>query len=180
MTHIEIPLVLGDNYISFRATSINTINEILTTSGIKGDILKFIKWDPIQQKEIPIAVDGTEYIQEGRGYYLFVSSPGIISYEGTEYSLTFDQFTSRIVKEWNLLGTGKDMIVTQSWCKIMDPVTLLPVTILQPDHSYWVNYDECMKTSIGSSALTALAAVGTVLFAYYMLNKFGYIGKRID
>ena len=73
MTQIEIPLTLGDNFISFPATSTSTINEILTLSGIKANISKFIKWDSIQQKEIPIDIDGIEYIEEVRGYYLHIT-----------------------------------------------------------------------------------------------------------
>lgn len=182
MVQIEIPLTLGDNYISFRATSSSTIDEILTSSGIKANILKFIKWDSIQQGEVPVNIYGTEYIEEGIGYYLYITSPGTILYEGTEYSITFDQFRSRIVREWNLLGTGKDIIVPQTWCKIIDPVTSLPITALQPNHSYWVYYDDCIQPvipSIESSSFAAIATIGTILFTFYMLGKFG-IGKRIE
>jgi len=182
MTQIEIPLTLGDNFISFRATSTSSINEILTSSGIKGNISKFIKWDSIQQKEVQVAIDGTEYIDEGRGYYIYITAPGTIVYEGTEYSVTFDQFRSRIVQGWNLLGTGKDVIVPQTWCRTIDPITSLPIITLQPNHSYWVYYDDCIQpiaSSVGSSSFAAIAALGTILFTFYMLSKFG-IGKRID
>src|SRR3972149_1417185 len=182
-TQIEIPLILGDNYISFPARSTSTINEILISSGIKGNMLKFIKWDSVQQKDVPIAIDGTEFIEEGRGYYLYITSPGTIIYDGIEYSMTFDQFRSRIVKEWNLLGTGKDIIIPQNWCRIIDPITSLSVTILQPNHSYWVHYDECIQPTspgIGSSTLTVIAIIGSVLFTYYLLREFSIIGKPIE
>lgn len=170
MTQIEIPLTIGDNYVSFRATSVSSINEILTSSGIKVNISKFIKWDSIQQKEVPVVTDGAEYIEEGRGYYLFITSPGTIIYDGTEYSMTFDQFKSRIVQDWNLLGTGKDIIVPQAWCKIVDPITSLPVTILQPDHSYWVNYDECTKHT--TSAGTTIGIIASALVIIAILKQF--------
>lgn len=182
MSQNTILLNIGDNFISFPATSISTINEILTSSGIKGNISKFIKWDSIQQKEVPVAIDGTEYIEEGRGYYLYTTSPGTIIYDGIEYSMTFDQFRSRIVQGWNLLGTGSNTAIPSAWCKITDPITLLPVTILQPNYSYWVHYDECIQPiqpSIGSSSLTAIATIGTILFTYYLLMKFRIIGKPL-
>lgn len=176
MTQIEIHLTLGDNFISFPATSTSTINEILTSSGIKANIFEFTKWDSIQQKEIPVDIDEIEYIDEGRGYYIYATSPGTIIYNGIEYSLTFEQFKSRIVQGWNLLGTGKDIIVPQTWCKIIDPITLLPVTILQPNHSYWVNYDECAKPE-GASAEYALGMVVSGLFLIYLLREFRVLQK---
>ncbi len=171
MVLTEIPLTIGDNFISFPATSSSTINDILTSSGIKGNILKFIKWDSIQQKEIPIVIDGIEYIEEGRGYYVYVTSPGTIAYDGTEYTTTFDQLKSRIVKGWNLLGVGKDTIIPQTWCKIQDPITLLPVTILQPNHSYWINYDECVQPR-GADIGSILGFTVSSLFLIYMLKEF--------
>jgi hypothetical protein len=180
MTQIEIPLTIGDNYISFPATSTNTINDILTSSGIKANISKFIKWDSIQQKEVPVATDDTEYIEEGRGYYLYITSPGTIIYDGTEYSITYDQFISHIVQGWNLLGIGKDTIVPQTWCKIIDPITSLPITILQSGHSYWVNYSDCIQptsASIGSTSFEAIFIIGTILMTYYYIRELGIIGK---
>jgi hypothetical protein len=170
MTQIDIPLTTGDNFISFRATSTSTIHEILTSSGIEANISKFIKWDSIQQKEIPVDIDGIEYIEEGRGYYLHITLPGTITYEGTEYTTTFEQFKSRIVQNWNLLGTGKDIIVPQTWCNIVDPITSLPVTILQPDHSYWVNYDECIQPTTSTGELVGIVA--SVLVSIAILKQF--------
>lgn len=137
MTYIEIPLTSGYNYISFRATSSMTINEILTSSGIKSYTTSFTKWDSVQQIYLNVDINNIEYIEEGRGYCIYITSPGTIAYEGTEYSMIFDQFRSRIVQGWNLLGTGKDVIFPQAWCKIIDPITRLPVTILSPNYSYW-------------------------------------------
>lgn len=171
MTQIEISLTLGDNYISFPATSTSTIHEILTLYGIKANILEFTKWDSIQQKEIPVDIDGIEYIAEGIGYYIFATSPGTITYDGTEYTITFDTFKSRIVKDWNLLGTGKDIIVPTSWCKIIDPITLFPVTVLQPNRAYWVNHSECVQPS-GASIESTLGFVVSGLFLIYLLREF--------
>ena len=171
MTRVIIKLNIGDNYISFPAKSTNTIGEILSSSGVKGNILKFIKWDSIQQKEVPVYIDGAEYIEEGRGYYLYATYPGNITYDGTEYSITFDQFRLRIVKGWNLLGVGKDAIVPQFWCKILDPITNTPVSILEPTKSYMVNYDECIPPS-GASTESAVGLAVSIFFLIYMLRGF--------
>lgn len=156
MTQIEIPLIPEYNYISFPAlpSPFPTYNfrTIFTDSGIIDDIgtdtygnKMFYRYDPMSNNYIPINIDNG-HIEEGKGYCLYITStsPNNIVYEGTEYSITFDQFKSRIIKGWNLLGVGKDIIFPTSWRKILDPMTLLPTTILQPDHAYWVNYDECM------------------------------------
>lgn len=174
MMQIEIPLSSGDNYISFPATSTSTFNDILTSSGIKANILEFTKWDSIQQKELPVDINDAEYIEEGRGYYIYITSPGTIRYDGIEYSMTFDQFKSRIVQHWNLLGTGKDIIVPQAWCKVVDPITLLPVTILQPNRAYWVNYDECMKPD-STNIESILGFTVSALFLIYLLKEFNVL-----
>jgi hypothetical protein len=173
MTHIEIPLVLGYNFISFRATSSMTINEILTSSGIKSNISIFTKWDAIQPAYIQVDIDGTEYIEEGRGYCIYITSPGTIAYEGIEYTMTFDQFKSHIIQGWNLLGTGKYVIFPQAWCKIIDPITRLPVTILSPNYSYWVHYGDCIKPTMSYG--TSIAIIASSLVAFAILKQFKVI-----
>lgn len=191
MTLITIQLVQGQNYISFPASSTYNFRTIFTNSGVMNDIgtdafqnKMFYRYDPILNNYIIIDLD-TGYIEQGRGYYLYVTSatPGVITYDGIEYTLTFDQFKSRIIKGWNILGVGKDAIVPQTWCKILDPITMTPVTILEPKRSYLVNYDECIQPgvpSIGSSSLGAIAMIGTVLFTFYMLHKFSIVGKPME
>ena len=171
MTYIEIPLTPGYNYISFRATSSMTINEILISSGIKSNISIFTKWDSVQQTYLNVDINNIEYIEEGRGYCIYITSPGTIAYEGTEYSMTFDQFKSRIVQGWNLLGTGKDIIVLQAWCRVIDPLTGLPVIILLPNYSYWVHYGDCIQPS-STSFGSALGFTVSALFLIYMLKEF--------
>jgi len=50
---IQISLNEGDNFISFPANSADNFGTILTGSGIKDNILKFVKYHPILG-EIPI------------------------------------------------------------------------------------------------------------------------------
>lgn len=179
MTIITIPLVQGPNYISFPASSVYNFRTIFTNSGIIDDIgadasgnKMFYRYDPILNNYAIVNVD-TGRIEEGKGYYLYITStsPNNISYEGIEYSTTFDQFKSRIVKGWNLLGVGKDSIVPQFWCKILDPITNVPVTILEPTKSYMVNYDECVSPS-GGSIESAVGFSVSLFFLIYMLRGF--------
>ncbi len=179
MTEITIPLIQGKNYISFPAyyptynfrtifTSSGTINDIGTDpSGNK----MFYRYDPMLGNYVLIDID-TEYIEEGKGYYLYITSisPHNIVYEGTEYSITFDQFKSRIIKGWNLLGIGKDVIVPTSWCKILDPITNTQVSILEPTKSYMVNYDEC--TIPERSYGTTIAIIASTLVSLAILKEF--------
>jgi hypothetical protein len=178
MTSITIQLVQGKNYISFPATSVYNFRTIFTDSGIMNGIgidssqnKMFYRYDPISNDYIPIDLD-IEHIEQGKGYYLYAASasPGIISYDGIEYTITFDQFKSRIVKGWNILGVGKDIIVPKTWCKILDPVTMIPVTILESKHSYLVNYDECIMST--ASYGTTIAVIASTLVAFAILKQF--------
>lgn len=182
MTEITIPLTQGKNYISFPAlpspfptynfrtifTSSGTINDIGTDpSGNK----MFYRYDPMLGNYVLIDID-TEYIEEGKGYYLYITSisPHNIVYEGTEYSITFDQFKSKIIKGWNLLGVGKDAIVPTSWCKILDPITDTQVVILKPTKSYMVNYDECTVSEMGFESMIVIMA--SALVSFEILKEF--------
>jgi hypothetical protein len=191
MTSIAIQLVQGPNYISFPASSLNTFRTIFTDSGTIDDIdidssgnKMFYRFDPILNNYVLINVD-MGHIEEGKGYYLYIKSisPHNIAYEGIEYTVTFDQFKSRIIKGWNLLGVGKDAIIPQYWCTILDPITNNIVTILEPTKSYMVNYDECVQPdtpSIGSASMGAIIAIGTILGTYYLLRRFSIIGKPLS
>lgn len=186
-----IQLVQGKNYISFPASYAYNFRILFTESGIMNDIMTdvpgnklFYKYDPIFEQGLVLVDLDFEYIEPGKGYRLDIisESPGSIIYDGIEYTITFDQFKSRVVKGLNLLGVGKDQIIPQAWCKIFDPKTMTPVTILEPKHAYAVYYDDCIQPvayNVGSSSFAVIAGVGTILFAYYMLSKFGIV-KRID
>ena len=192
MTLITIPLALGLNYISFPASSTYNFRKIFTDSLVMDNIgtdplgnKMLYRYDPIFKNDWVLIDIDLGYIEKGEGYYLYVTSasPGTITYEGIEYTITFDQFKSRIVKGWNILGVGKDPIVPQTWCKILDPMTMTPVTILEPKHSYLVNFDECVgpsAPSVGSASMGAIAAIGTILMTYYLLREFSIIGKPIE
>lgn len=171
-TQIIIPIKIGDNYISFPATSIDNFETILTNSQIKNSIDKFIKFDPMLQEEKPINYL-TDYIEKGRGYYIHSAVDGSIIYDGIEYALTFDQLISQIFTGWNLIGVGSIPIIPLSWCKVIDPETLFPVSIFEPTKAYWINYDDCKK--IGPSLESALAITTGILFTYWLLKDFKVI-----
>lgn len=192
MTLITIPLVLGQNYISFPASSTYNFRKIFTDSGVMDNIATdtlenkmLYRYDPIFKNDWVLIDIDLGFIEKGEGYYLYVTSvpPGVITYDGVEYVITFDQFKSRILRGWNILGVGKDPIVVQTWCKILDPMTMTPVTILEPKHSYLVNYDECIQPgtpSIGSASMGAIVAIGAILGTYYLLREFSIIGKPLE
>ncbi len=178
MTSVTIHLVQGQNFISFPASSAYNFSTIFTDSGIINDIgadlsanKTFYRYDPISNDYILINLDAA-YIEEGKGYYLYIISthPGNIVYDGIEYSITFDQFKSRIVKGWNLLGVGKDPVVPQTWCKILDPITNAPVTILEPTKSYMVNYDDCITPKFNVEL--AISVVSIIFFSYLVYREW--------
>lgn len=176
MTEITIPIILGPNYISFPASSPYNFRTLFTDTGILNNISidqsqnhMFYRYDPILGDYSLIDLD-FEYIEKGKGYLLFMESPQNIIYDGEEHTITFDQFKSRIIKGWNLLGVGKDVIIPQSYCKILDPLTMFPVTILEPKHSYLVNYDDCLESSFSYG--TTIAIVASSLVTLAILRQF--------
>lgn len=175
MTQITIPLSEGENYISFPSSSTNTIGDILTSSTIKDKITKFIKYHPILG-EIPIL--DSDYIEEGIGYYLYITISGSIIYDGiTDFHVTFDQLKSKILNGWNLLATGNNTITIPSWCNVIEANTGIHTIQLEPMKAYWINYDDCIQPTLGTeSVLYLFGAIGTVLFSIYLLREFRIIG----
>lgn len=172
----EITLIEGGNFISFPSASRDTFGDILASSMIKDKITKFAKYHPILG-EIPIT--DSNHIEEGIGYYLYITIPGSIIYDSIgDYHITFDQLKSRILKGWNLLSTGNNTITLPSWCSIIEANTGLHVTKLEPMKAYWINYDDCVKPTFGTeSVLYIIGAIGSVLFTIYLLREFRIIGK---
>ncbi len=182
MTQITIPLVEGDNYISFPATSQDNFETIFTNAGIINNIPEngFMRFNPITQ--LKESVKYTEHIQTGVGYDLYFNSsiPTNLTYNGTEYTLSFEELSSSLLPGWNLVGTGSNTIIPQDWCKVLDPY-YNAVTQLQPTNAYWIYKGDCIKPTFNAgSALYLIGAVGTVLFTIYLLGKFKIIGKSID
>ncbi len=171
MTQITISLNQGDNYISFPATSTDNFETIFTNAGIINNIPEngFLRFNPITQISEP--VEYSKYIEKGMGYDLYMNEPAQLTYDGTEYTMIFDEFRSNLFPGWNLVGTGSNNIISSSWCKITDPETLLPTTILEPKKSYYIYYDNCLPPStmaIGS----ILGFTVSSLFLIYMLKEF--------
>lgn len=179
MTQIEIPLVQGDNYISFPATSPDNFETIFTSSGIINNIPEngFIKFNPVTQSREPVKY--TEYIEKGVGYDLYVNSPTSLIYNGTEYTMTFDELRSHLLPGWNLVGVGSNIIMSLNWCRILDPYYNL-VTQLEPMNAYLIYHDDCIQPTFNAeSALYIIGAIGTILFTIYLLREFKIIGKPL-
>lgn len=180
MAIINIPIHIGDNYISFPATDpTENFETILTNSQIKNSILDFTKYDPILLKMISINYL-YDYIEEGVGYYIYSISEGNITYDGIPYILTFDQLKSKILKGWNLLATGDNTIILPSWCYVIDANTRLNVTQLEPKKAYWINSDDCLQPTFNAeSALYVIGAIGSILLTVYFLREFRIIGEPL-
>lgn len=172
----KIDLTEGDNFISFPSASADSFGDIFTSSTIKDEITKFVKYHPILG-EIPVS--DSEHIEEGIGYHIYITIPGSIIYDSIgDYYITFDQLKSRILKGWNLLATGNNTIILPSWCNVIDANTRFPAIQLEPKKAYWINYDDCTKPIFNAgSVLSIMGAIGTVLFTIYLLREFSIIGK---
>lgn len=180
MTIVNIPIHIGDNYISFPATdSIDNFETIFIDSQIKSSILEFTKYDPILQKTVSINYI-YDHIEEGVGYYIYSISEGNIIYDGIPYILTFDQLKLKILKGWNLLATGDNTIILPSWCYVIDANTRLNTTQLEPKKAYWINYYDCTKSVFNAeSVLYVIGAIGSILLTVYFLREFRIIGEPV-
>ncbi len=167
MTQITINLNIGHNYISFPGTSIDNFGTIFTISNIKQNIISFLKYDPILSPNWTL-VNDSEFIEEGRGYLLDLSLPGTISYEGTEYNLTFEQLRSKLLRGWNLIGTGSNILYISDWCKIRDPITDFPVNQLEPSKSYWVDYYECIRPTTEPYLFISILGLGIAMISLFI------------
>lgn len=182
MTQITIPLIQGDNYISFSAISPDNFETIFTGAGIINNIPEngFMKFNPITQSQEPVKY--TEYIQKGVGYDLYFDSPipTNLIYSGNEYTMTFDELRNSLLPEWNLIGIGSNIITPLDWCRILDH-HYDPVTSLIPGNAYWIYQGDCIKPTINvESTLYWIGAIGTILFTIYLLRKFRIVGKPMD
>lgn len=160
-----IPIRMGDNYISFPATSYYNFSYILTNSGLINNTLKFTRWDSILQKDE--AIDYIyDYIEKGTGYHLFSTIDGNIIYDdGIEYTLTFDQLKSKLLPGWNLIGTGSNTIYQPHWCKIIDPMTEFPTTQIEPNKAYWINYYDCIQPTTDPILFISVVGLGLAVIS---------------
>lgn len=165
---ISMSLITGRNYISFPATSTDNFGTIFIVSGIKDNIILFQTYDTILGNFTLIS--DFEYIEPGRGYIIDVISPGTITYDGIEYTFSFDQFKSRLVEGWNLVGTPNPMYIP-GWCKILDPITNFPVSKIEPKKSYWANYFNCLEPKTEPILLISAIGLGIALISLYISLK---------
>jgi len=171
MTVITIHLNAGPNYISFPAVSTENFSMIL--AGISGmievrdGVRLFYKYDPILSPYW-ISVSDFELIEKGRGYYISVITPGDIVYNGVEYTFTFDQLRSRLLREWNLVGAGSNILSIPNWCKIVDPITGFPVTQIEPTKSYWIEYYDCLQPIIEPYLFISIISLGISIISLFI------------
>lgn len=166
MTLISIPLQIGNNYISFPATSTDNFLTIFTSSTIINNITQFSKFNSVLQQFQVVLY--TDHIEEGVGYFITVSAQSVIVYDGPEYTLQFADINSMIVKGWNLVGPGSMSIQFPAYCKVTDPITGFSVTQLFPTHAYWINSDSCQISLEG--IYTGLAIISTGLIIYLIVK----------
>lgn len=166
MTQITIPLNTGPNYISFPAISTDNFGTIFIISNIKQDILSFYKYDPIISPYWT-PVSDFEYIEKGRGYVIDISSSGTISYEGTEYTITLDELRSKLLRGWNLIGPGSNILSIPDWCKIRDSAGF-PTTQLEPTKSYWVDYYECIVPTTEPYLFISIIGLSVALISLFI------------
>jgi hypothetical protein len=184
MTIITIALSQGENFISFPATSNDNFETIFTNSEVINHIVQngFIKFNPIMNAFENVNL--TRYIEKGVGYDIIVDTSGLnITYDGTEYNLSFAQLSSNLLPGWNLIGSGSNLVKPLDWCRVLDPVDYYSniITTLFPTKAYWVFQSNCTKPTINISSLVFMfGEIGTVLFTIYLLRKFKIIGKPMD
>ncbi len=167
MTQITIPIRTGPNYISFPATSTETFNTIFISSGIMERILSFKTYDPTLGL---IDVSYYETIEKGKGYILTldVISQGTISFIGEEYSITFNELKSRILRGSNLIGPGNIPITLQPWCRVIDADTNIPVNIIEPQHAYWITYADCIQPTTEAFLFISVIGLGIAMISLFV------------
>jgi hypothetical protein len=163
MTQITILLNAGPNYISFPAISSENFGTMFTTSNIKQNIRSFSRYDPIISQATEVS--DYEYIEDGRGYVLDMLSPGTITYDGIEYILTFNQLKSKLLRGWNLIGTGYNSLDIPNWCITIDPTTGFPVSRLESAKSYWIDYYSCIQPTTEPFLFMSIVGIGIAIIS---------------
>lgn len=153
MATINIPLVTGENFISFPEYSNKSFTDIFTDSGIVNSVIGFYKFDTIINNFISVNMQ-IEFIEQGRGYLLVIGKTTnpilIITYEGTKFllSINFDMLKSMLLRGFNLIGVDSSVIVLPTWCRFLDASTRMQVTQLNPGKAYWIKYsEECTQSN---------------------------------
>jgi hypothetical protein len=191
MSLINIPIIKGENWISFPENSTNNLLTIFSKSGL-GNVTIY-KYDPLKQLKLDLAeevdslvdststssstssgftlVDMTSYVEQGRGYHIIATNPGIITYTGVPYKtrMTFDKLRKSLIRGYNLVATDNNIIDLSryDWCRIVDASTNFSATELVPNKAYWIFYpDDCSQQQSGLDALTKATIIGVIITGY--------------
>jgi len=178
MSTINIPLKIGDNYISFPENSSDSFKTIFTNSGIISNIISFSNFDPMTGRFVEVNPD-FEYIQQGRGYLLVMSiDPSLagisLTYDGIPFptSMNFDVLKGMLFKGYNLVGPDSIIIIPSSWCRVLDASTRMTVTELIPTRAYFIFYDECQLSNVATQYnLPLILSFAMVLFYVNLFRK---------
>lgn len=174
MTQVSIPLISGENWISFPEGSSDNLDTIFKHSGINSSNTTVYLYDSITSGFVQINL--TSNIKEGKGYHILTSSPGTITYDGTPYEtkMTFDVLRTSLMNGYNLVGTDNNIIdiTNYDWCKIVDAQTNFAVKELLPQKAYWIFYpDDCLQPKFGLDTLTKISIVGLAVTLYVVFGE---------
>lgn len=182
MTQTIIQLYKGDNWLSFPESSMNTLMQILTNSGIYSNIVAVHIYDPIFSKFDQIDLN-ISFIEKGKGYHITMLDVGSIIYEGIPYAtkMTFDVLRSSLMRGWNLIGTSdEDIIIPPEWCRVIDANTNFQTARIEPMKAYWILYpDECSPVSSWTLPIV-ISVTSLAIFAYVAFGPEikGFMRKR--
>lgn len=186
MSQISIPIVKGENWISFPEDSSDNISTIFAKSGIANSITTVYQYNSITSDFSIVSLQSL--VIEGRGYHIIATGDGTISYMGTPFTrkMTFDILSQSLMRGWNLVGTDNNTIdiSNNSWCKVSDAQANFAVTELVPGKAYWIYSDDCKRPMLGLDTLTKVTILGVAITAWVVFEEdirrfFGtYMGKR--
>ena len=173
MSQISIPIVTGENWISFPEDSSDNLLTIFAKSGISSSISFVYQYNSITSGyEI---TNLQSLVIEGRGYHIISNGNGTISYMGTPYKrkMTFDVISKSLMRGWNLVGTDNNTIdiSNNDWCQITDAQTNFAVAELVPGKAYWIYSEDCQKPKLGLDTLTKVTIVGVAITAYVVFGE---------
>lgn len=174
MSLINIPLIKGENWISFPEGSSDNLDTIFKRSGISSSNTTVYLYNSITSGFVQTNL--TSNIKEGKGYHILTTSPGTIVYNGIPYEtkMSFEKVKSSLMNGYNLVGTDDNTIdiSNYNWCKIIDAQTNFAVKELLPMKAYWIFYpDDCKQPFLGLDMLTKVSIIGVLITGYVVFGE---------
>ena len=177
MTQVSIPLIKGENWISFPESSTDNLLTIFSKSGL-GKVTIY-KYDPLKSTGSTesgfVPIDLTSYVEMGKGYHVITTNVGTISYMGIPYKqkMTFDRLRSSLMRGYNLVGTDNNIqdISRYDWCRVVDAQTNFSATELTPGKAYWIYYEDCQQPKLGLDTLTKISILGLAITTYVVFGE---------